>query len=286
MSYFLVKRLLEWEDVHFPQWRTERLLCVSLCKKDKMWLGPFLPLRRPNAAAFPAPSLCLLTREGIVYYTELSASSRTHPAPSKGYSFSCRPLTSAGLWCRCERKGIVPCCRERTSGPSPELVVYWEGGGVAAAAAAWGRRGFSYDDAGTLQGLFLKLLKCATPFRYCNLQLQRHNQNKQRPWEAAAGEGALCSSLSRLLCPNEIWIMGEYWEDAVLSGWVIVWLGRSREGWVGGCVWAGGGGWSKGWSPLKWLGCTWKRGLTEVVSRPSATQPVFIKVSTRGFISE
>lgn len=58
-------------------------------------------------------------------------------------------------------------------------------------AAAGGRRGFSYDDAGTLRGLFLKLLKRATPFQYCNLQLPRHNPNKQRPCEVGGGAGGV-----------------------------------------------------------------------------------------------
>lgn len=61
--------------------------------------------------------------------------------------------------------------------------------------------------------------------------------------------------------------MTPYCWDVVLSGWMIVWLGI-RIG-------------SNGWSPLKWLGSTWKQRLTKVLSWPSTPQPVFIKISLR-----
>lgn len=62
--------------------------------------------------------------------------------------------------------------------------------------------------------------------------------------------------------------MTPYCWDVMLLGWMIVWLGI-RIG-------------SNGWSPLKWLGSTWKRRLTEVLSWPNTAQPVFIKVSALG----
>lgn len=74
--------------------------------------------------------------------------------------------------------------------------------------------------------------------------------------------------LTGLWSHNEIWIMTPYCWDVVLLGWMIVWLGI-RIG-------------SNGWSPLKWLGSTWKQRLTEVLSWPNTAQPVFIKVSAPG----
>lgn len=62
--------------------------------------------------------------------------------------------------------------------------------------------------------------------------------------------------------------MTPYCWDVVLLGWMIVWLGI-RIG-------------SNGWSPLKWLGSTWKQRLTEVLSWPNTAQPAFIKVSAPG----
>lgn len=47
------------------------------------------------------------------------------------------------------------------------------------------RRGFSYNDAETLQGLFLNLLKCATPFQRRNLQLRLQTKTNR---DSAAGE--------------------------------------------------------------------------------------------------
>lgn len=62
--------------------------------------------------------------------------------------------------------------------------------------------------------------------------------------------------------------MTPYCWDVALLGWMIVWLGI-RIG-------------SNGWSPLKWLGSTWKQRPTEVLSWPNTGQPVFIKVSAPG----
>lgn len=59
--------------------------------------------------------------------------------------------------------------------------------------------------------------------------------------------------------------MTPYCWDVVLWGWMMVRLGIT----IG----------SNGWSPLKWLGSTWKQQLTEVLSWPNTAQPVFIKVS-------
>lgn len=60
-------------------------------------------------------------------------------------------------------------------------------------------------------------------------------------------------------------IMTPHCWDLMSSGWMIVWL-SIRVG-------------SNGWSPLKWLGSTWKQQLTEVLSWPNTAQRVFIKVS-------
>lgn len=66
------------------------------------------------------------------------------------------------------------------------------------------------------EGLFLNLLKCATPFLYCNLQLRRQTKTNKRLREAGGGgerkgisNNTFTSFLSSLAYKshNEIWIM-------------------------------------------------------------------------------
>lgn len=61
------------------------------------------------------------------------------------------------------------------------------------------RRGFSYNDAETLQGLFLNLLKCATPFQRCNLQLRlqtKTNRDSEAGEERESATATIHSALS------------------------------------------------------------------------------------------
>lgn len=60
-----------------------------------------------------------------------------------------------------------------------------------------------------LRGLFLKkLLKCATPFQYCNLQPRRHNQNKQRPRGRGERRG---NNSSSALFPFSLRAVAPHW---------------------------------------------------------------------------
>lgn len=157
---------------------------INVVGKTSAYLPPlscfhtFLPADLP---AFPAP-LHDLRGQGTLH------NSRAGPTqvPQKGIHSS-SGVTSAQVMMQVREERILP--RRISIQVIPAVKSgWWEEGGRE---EGWcERRGFSYNDAGTLQGLFLNLLKCATPFRYCNLQLRlqtktnREAEERERKWNS------------------------------------------------------------------------------------------------------